>query len=335
MSSARITASRSQRAARARACVFVAALTLVGACDPASGATVDVGTDAARADTGPRIRDAGGPVDSGAHCDLDAGPSPAVTVCNGHAELCGRAYDEVAVVMTHNAMSSAEDGWTLPNQERRLWRQLEEGVRGFMLDVHVEGDAVLLCHGPCALGRRPFAEGLRDIRVFLDCNPGEVVTIVLESYATEAQIEAAFTESGLSAYLHAQPPGAAWPTLGEMIAAGGRVVVFTADSARTLPWHHYSYDYAWENPYAAETPAELSCAEDRGSRARSLWIFNHFLTAPLASRALSEMVNHDPFFTERVTACRADAGGDLPNFVTVDFYDIGDVFSVVDALNGF
>ena len=55
-----------------------------------------------------------------------------------------------------------------------------------------------------------------------------------------------------------------------MIAAGGRVAVFTADSARTLPWHHYSYDYAWENPYAAMMPSDLSCAEDRGSRSRSL-----------------------------------------------------------------
>lgn len=305
------------------------------ACEPATAVPTDAGTDVPRTDAGPRVRDAGTPGDSGAHCDLDGGPMPAVTVCNGHAELCARAYDEVAIVMTHNAMSSAEDGFTLPNQERRLWRQLEEGVRGFMLDVHVEDGAVLLCHGPCGLGQRPFADGLRDLRAFLDCNPGEVLTIVLESYATEAQIETAFVESGLSAYLHAQAIADPWPTLGEMIATGGRVVVFTADDSATLPWHHFSYDYAWENPYAADTPTALSCAEDRGSRARPLWIFNHFLTAPLASRALAEMINHDPFFADRVAACRTDAGGDLPNFVTVDFYDIGDVFSVVDALNGF
>ena len=335
MSSARATASRSLLPAWASRWFSIAVLVLAGACDPASGATVDAGTDAPRLDTGPRIRDAGGPGDSGAHCDLDAGPSPVITACNGHAELCDRAYDDVAIVMTHNAMSSAEDGFSFPNQERRLWRQLEDGVRGFMLDVHVEDGAVLLCHGPCALGRRPFVEGLRDLRVFLECNPGEVVTIVLESYATEAQIETAFVESGLAGYLHAQPIGDPWPTLREMITAGRRVVVFTADSARTLPWHHFSYDYAWENPYAADTPAALSCAEDRGSRTRSLWIFNHFLTAPLASRPLAEMINHDPFFSDRVATCRTDAGSDLPNFVTVDFYDIGDVFSVVDALNGF
>lgn len=303
---------------------------LLLACDPAA-APVDTGVDAARPDA-PRI-DAG-PPDSGARCDMDVGPSPVVTVCNGHAELCDRAYDEVAVVTTHNGMSNAEDGWTLPNQSFRLWRQLEDGVRGFMLDVHESDGAVLLCHGFCGLGSRPFADGLRDLRVFLDCHPGEVLTIILESYVTEAQIEAAFVESGLDRYLHAQPLGSPWPTLGEMIAASGRVVVFTADDARTLPWHHYSYDYAWENPYSAMMPSDLSCAEDRGNRASSLWIFNHFLTMTGGRADLAEMVNHDPFFTERVGGCRTDAGGDLPNFVTVDFYDIGDVFSVVDALNG-
>jgi hypothetical protein len=314
---------------RALSFVVVALLGCAPTAEP-----IDTGTDASRPDA-PRVRDAGAPYDSGARCDMDGGATPpTVTVCNGHAALCDRAYDDVSVVMTHNAMSTVEDDWAPPNQGRRLWRQLEDGVRGFMLDVHEDDGQVLLCHSFCSLGSRPFADGLRDIRVFLDCHPGEVVTIVLESYVTEAQIEAAFVESGLDGYLHAQPLGDPWPTLGEMIAAGGRVVVFTADDSRTLPWHHYSYDYAWENPYSARTPGDLSCAEDRGSRTSSLWIFNHFLTITGGSADLAEMVNHDPFFTTRVEGCRADAGDDLPNFVTVDFYDVGDVFAVVDALNG-
>jgi hypothetical protein len=45
------------------------------------------------------------------------------------------------------------------------------------------------------------------------------------------------------------------------------------------------------------------------------------------------MVNHDPFFVERALQCQAESGF-LPNFVTVDFHDIGDVLNVVDVLNG-
>jgi len=45
-------------------------------------------------------------------------------------------------------------------------------------------------------------------------------------------------------------------------------------------------------------------------------------------------VNHDPFLTERALACR-DWAGQIPNFLTVDFEDIGDVMHATDVLNGF
>lgn len=307
---------------------------------PDGGEALDAteSVDAGASLDAPRRGDAG--YDSGARCDLptdlDAG---AVMACNGHPELCDRRLDEVALAMTHNAMSSEEDAFYAPNQNHRLWRQLEDGVRGFMLDVYVDrDDTVQLCHGNCRIGRRPLAEGLRDLRLFLDCHPHDVIVIVFEAHAPADRVEEGFVESGLDRYLHVPdaPPSAgyAWPTLRELVSANERVIVFTDDRDAPQPWHLYSYDWAWENPYAADTPADLSCREDRGDRDRSLWIFNHFLTNPVASPELAEMINHDPFFTERVSGCRADAGGDLPNFVTVDFYDLGDVLSVVDALNG-
>jgi hypothetical protein len=311
------------------------ALALV-ACGPAAstgdggvdGGT-DVGIDAPREDAG---HDTG--VDVGPRCDpMDAGA--VIETCNGSALLCDRRFDEVAYLVTHNAMSNAEDRFILPNQTFPIYRQLEDGVRGLMLDVHEADDGTIsLCHANCRLGQRRLVDGLRDIREFLDCHPREVLTIIFESYVPESAIAQGFEDSGLMRYVRAQPMGAAWPTLRELIAANERMVVFTADAARTLPWHLYSYDYCWENPYHAETPAELSCAEDRGTRDRSLWIFNHFLTAPTARPDLAEMINHDPFFQEHVDACRVDAGGDLPNFVTVDFYEIGDGLAVVDTLNG-
>jgi hypothetical protein len=310
--------------------LLLAACTTSPAVDAGIDADLDTGTDArvVRIDGG---HDTG--TDGGPRCaPVDGG---AITACNGHAELCDRRFDEVAYATTHNAMSSAEMGFAGPNQHFALWRQMEDGVRGLMLDVHAARDGtVSLCHADCALGGFPLVDGLADIRAFLDCHPGEVMTIIFESYVPESDIAAAFATSDLIRYVHAQDASAPWPTLREMIASDERMVVFTADHARTLPWHMYSYDYAWENPYSAATPSDLSCAQDRGSRARSLWIFNHFLTNPIASAPLAEMINHDPFFQMRVDGCRTDASGDLPNFVTVDFYDIGDVLNVVDALNG-
>ena len=57
-------------------------------------------------------------------------------VCNGHAELCERAYDEVAYLTTHNAMSAADaPGWFLAEQPHGITDQLDGGARALMIDV--------------------------------------------------------------------------------------------------------------------------------------------------------------------------------------------------------
>ncbi len=280
------------------------------------------------------------PADAGHDAAPDAGPRcepatslPSPLVCNGHAELCDRAYDAVAYPTTHNAMSNEEERWVAPNQTHPLWRQLEDGVRGFMLDVYDDGGVTMLCHGFCSLGRKPLANALSELREFMDCHPAEVITIIFEPHVDEAPIAAAFEEAGLLDQLHAQPLGAPWPTLRAMIESGRRLVIFTESSDVTLPWHHYAYAYAWDNPYHAESPSELSCELGRGSRSNSIFVLNHFLTAPVAMRSLAEMINHDPFFIDQARRCQTETG-QLPNFVTVDFYDVGDLFAVVDVLNG-
>jgi len=290
---------------------------------------------------GPETPDAGPPRrDAGHDAGHDAGPMcapasglPDPLTCNGHAELCDRAYDEVAYPTTHNAMSTEEEGWIPPNQGPRLWRQLEDGVRAFMLDTYEQDGQTLLCHRVCGIGSRPLHDALLDLRTFMECFPGEVLTLILEAHIDEATTAAAFEEAGLLPFLHEQPLGTPWPTLREMIVSGRRMVVFTESSEVTLPWHHFAYAYAWDTPFSNQTPDDLRCAPGRGSATSSLFILNHFLTAPVAMRSLAEMINHDPFFTEQVHRCQREAG-QLPNFITVDFYEVGDLFGVVDGLNG-
>lgn len=257
------------------------------------------------------------------------------TACNGSDAVCGRRFDQVAFAGTHNAMSNADEGWIAPNQQHPPAQQLADGIRTIVFDTHYDDNGVpSLCHGYCSLGSKPLVDGLTELRVFLDANPREVVVLIFESYVTEADTAAAFAASGLITYAHAQPQGVAWPTMGELIDANERLVVFTDDNTVTLPWLHYSYAYMWENPYHAESPNELysQCGVDRGDASLPLWTLNHFLTAPLASPELAEQVNHDPFLTDRVMACM-EASGDFPNFVLVDFYATGDVLGLVAALN--
>jgi hypothetical protein len=57
--------------------------------------------------------------------------------CNGARALCGRRLNEVVFPGTHNSMSAADEpGWLFANQRRTLRRQLEDGIRLFLIDAH-------------------------------------------------------------------------------------------------------------------------------------------------------------------------------------------------------
>lgn len=252
--------------------------------------------------------------------------------CQGQIVFCDRPYDELAYPTTHNAMSSAAYGFVRPNQSTGITRQLEDGIRALMLDTYYDEGIVTLCHGLCELGKMPLARGLGEITSFLETHPGEVVAIFFESNVSAADTEAAMRESGLLPYARAKEKGTPWPTLAEILQSGQRLVVLTDDESRTLPWYLYVWDFAGETPFDFRSAEDLSCAPSRGSVDNGLFIFNHFLTRGTGSPSLAETVNHDPLFSSRARACQAERGH-LPNFVTVDFYSIGDLFAVVDLLN--
>lgn len=62
---------------------------------------------------------------------------PVVDACNGHPELCDRPFDQVALATTHNSMGAGDIAdWMFPNQQKGIPTQLEDGIRGFLIDVH-------------------------------------------------------------------------------------------------------------------------------------------------------------------------------------------------------
>lgn len=287
-----------------------------------------------------------GPADVDHDGDVDLADAATVAarqgarVCNGAVELCARRYDEVAYPTTHNAFAAISEGWTFANQTPGIAQQLEDGVRGLMLDVWnfpAGSHDTWLCHGTCQLGatpglREPLVDGLVRIRTFLDAHPAEVVTLILESYVTAADFAQAFAASGLLAYAHSHTIGAAWPTLQQMIDAGTRVVVLTDSGGGAFPWYLPVFTLAFETDFDNQVPADFSCADNRGDPGSDLFILNHFLTQTVGQPALAELVNHEPSFGDRARECW-QFQGQLPNFVTVDFYEIGDLFSVTRDLN--
>lgn len=269
-------------------------------------------------------------------------PRQTATACNGAPELCTRRYHEVSYPTTHNAFNYAYGAqqYLFPNQQWPLTRQLEEGVRAFMLDVHeyngfnpAHNGEIWVCHSVCWAGGEPLINVLGEIRSFLDAHPFEVVTIIFENYVQAPALVSAFDWSQLTPYTYAHVPGETWPTLDELIAANQRLLVFTDSEGGSPSWLMPVWDHAVETDYSYQHPSDMSCEFNRGDANNDLFILNHFLTFPLGARRLAVQVNRDPFFLNRAERCWSETGK-LPNFVTVDFYDVGTLFSVVRTLNG-
>jgi hypothetical protein len=64
-------------------------------------------------------------------------PPQIITTCNGYRELCNRKFNEVVIPATHNSMSAADiPDWMFAEQEKRIPEQLQDGIRGFLIDAH-------------------------------------------------------------------------------------------------------------------------------------------------------------------------------------------------------
>lgn len=260
-----------------------------------------------------------------------------ISQCNGHFELCDKPFNHVAFLTTHNAYNADEDGFFAPNHNFGITRQLEDGVRGLMIDVYDEGGVATVYHSVALLGTATLESNLTEIQDFLDANPNEIVTIIFECYADFELIETAFLNTEMLDYLLEQDLGEEWPTLQEMIDDGTRLVVLSDrnDAAPGENWYHYVWDYAVETPFSNNSNSDFTCEFNRGDEGNDLFILNHFATDPnvgVGRPDLSELANDFDFFYNRALEC-FDVLGKFPNFPTIDFHELGEPLRVVDSLN--
>ncbi len=254
-----------------------------------------------------------------------------VLVCNGSSTLCDRRYNEVVFAGSHNAMSSADAGWILPNHYLRIEKQLEFGVRALNLDIYVYAGEVYMCHSDCAFGRRSLKDALSAVKRFMEDNPGEIITINFQD-ETRGEIDVAcvFEEAGLSEYASEHNTGEDWPTLREMIDSGKRLVVLGKSGYSRAPWFLVESEHAWASPYYAETVRQFECgAPEEG---RQVYILSHFLTAPYAMPPLAAKANKKDIIVGRAARCWKETGR-RPNIILFDFATVGDVVEAVSILN--
>ncbi|HKP21265.1 MAG TPA: hypothetical protein VJT68_07095 [Thermoleophilaceae bacterium] len=207
-----------------------------------------------------------------------------------------------------------------------------------------EGErGMYLCHSFCELGATPLDSVLDDIRTFLVANPGAVLVVINQDYVKPEDFVGAVRDAGLEQLAYDGPVDGTWQTLREMTETGKRVVFLAENHAGGAPWYRLAYkSITEETPYSFSKVAQLndpsklakSCAPNRGPEGAPVFLVNHWITTdpvPLPSNA--EKVNAYDKLLARVKECRR-IRHHLPNLVAVNFYREGDVFGVVDTLNG-
>jgi len=292
----------------------------------------------------------------------------AVRECNGHAELCDRPYDQIVQAATHNSMSSPDVVQIWPEHDANITTQLDAGIRTLLIDTSYwpeidrpselstieialppavasflfdELDERLsahpgtyLCHSRCAYGAISLVTALSDVKSFLDANPDDVVTLIVQNGISTTDTVAAFTSSGLDSYLYDRSPTTEWPTLGDLVDSGRRLVVFAETASPPPAWYHDAREFIQDTDYHVSTVDALDCDRNRGDATAPLFLLNHWIQREAPDRADAVEVNQRTAITNRALTC-ADQRGKLPNFIAVNFFTIGDVVGAVDELNGF
>lgn len=280
----------------------------------------------------------------------DGGDIP--LTCNGSAENCDRRYDQVTQAATHNAFSYASGGkvhYTAPNQDRPIPEQLAYGIRALGIrpcpyfgEDPAEKDRVYVTHNSDLkgqLGTEPLEDILNQVRVFLEANPSEVVTLLAESTVTPAQVAGAFDDAKLTPYLYTHDPVKGWPTLRQMVDAGTRVVVFNDSQDADRPtWQEYMWDFIVDTDYNITKAEQFSCKFYRGKPENDLYFINQFIYADygggllVPDEAKATIANDEQAAFERSLGCWRETGR-IPNFVYVDMFREGNVIGAVQCLN--
>ncbi|KAH0582278.1 hypothetical protein H2248_011916 [Termitomyces sp. 'cryptogamus'] len=197
------------------------------------------------------------------------------------------------------------------------------------------------------------------VKTFLDANPNEVVTFIFtnpEGVSLPDVWKPAFDSAEITPLAYVPPSRPVkrddWPTLGQLIDSGKRVIVFLdagADGSDggivdfILP----EFDMVFEDPFDPTDPT-FPCQVDRISGPLSPAdhenLINHNLNInilPIGDGVLisdrddAPVTNSIDSIIAHANGCAGFVNGRAPNFVLLDYVNVGEGPAAVDILNGF
>ena len=153
----------------------------------------------------------------------------------------------------------AELATSIPESSGQLTEEQRRQAAAIATSAQVDPTLrdVYLCHVNCELGATKFTDALAHIRQFLDANPNEVIMLVIGNYVSDDDTETALRETKLFDRLWNIEPGAAMPTLREMIEARRNILMLAEFDAGQPAWNSPAYGIFQDTPYTFRTDAEL------------------------------------------------------------------------------
>lgn len=291
-------------------------------------------------------------------------PKPVNTrPCNGYPEFCDRKYSNITVVGAHNS-PFVRPGSAAANQQLDVTTQLNDGIRFLQAQIQwpKNGSVPHFCHSSCELlDAGPITDWLTEVKDWVAEHPYDVVTVLLGNgnYSRPEQYVPHIESTGILRYVYTPPkiPMARddWPTLGEMIIKGERIVMYLDyDTNQTaFPWLMDEFSQIWETPFdpidqafpcTVQRPPDLS-PEDIQKR---MYIMNHNLNVEVSLLGSSIVV---PAVTQLTVTNGLEGFGSMglaannclsdwgypPSVLNADFYNYGSyngsVFQVAAMMN--
>ncbi|KAE8442256.1 hypothetical protein EG329_003516 [Mollisiaceae sp. DMI_Dod_QoI] len=248
--------------------------------------------------------------------------------CNGNTALCSRKYSNVTQIGTHD---SAFVG-VLPtdNQLLSVTDQLNAGIRFLQAQTHVKNGALELCHTSCLEKDAGTLESyLSTVNTWMAANPNEVLTILLTNgdNADVSLFGTTVASSGISKYAY---------TPSSQLNYG-------ADTSK-VPYILDEFSYFFETAYDVTDKSFATCALDRppgNSGSGLMMIVNHFLDLDILGILIPDELAASN--TNAATGSGSiGAQADLcystwernPNLILVDYFELGNVFTAQNTLNG-
>lgn len=224
-------------------------------------------------------------------------------------------------------------------------------------------DTLYSCHTSCnLLNAGTYQSTLEEVADWVRGHPYDVVTLLIvnSNYVNVRNFSNTIQAAGLGPYVYTPPKIPMhlndWPTLSEMILSQKRVVVFMDYQANqtAVPYILDQYTHMWETPFSPQN-VSFPCTVQRPptlknmTRAKDQYMYlaNHNLNQAISLAGMNFLVpntaelsvtnaagNQTGMLGAMAETCEEDWGR-APNFLLVDYYNIGNgsVFEVAAKYN--